>query len=109
MKHIDQQPDIDEILINIGSTQYSRFNKSWEAPAVINPFTYEERKALIDGALRGEVDKPYRILGLQDQHNCEQWIQQVFYVNPEFHVFFSNTQKLNLVITNPRTCVPAYF
>ncbi|MBT7902348.1 adenylyltransferase/cytidyltransferase family protein [Candidatus Woesearchaeota archaeon] len=93
LKHIDQEPDIDEILINIGSSQYSRTNKSFEAPWIINPFSYEERKALVDRSLQGEITKPYKIIALQDQHYCPSWIASVFHANPEFHVFFSNTAR----------------
>jgi nicotinamide-nucleotide adenylyltransferase len=93
IKHISQQPDIDEVLINIGSSQYNQENKSPEAPWIINPFSFEERKELIDRSIKNELETPYKIIGVQDHHYCPSWIQQVKYSNPNFQVFFSNTRK----------------
>jgi len=92
MKYIDSQPDIDEIIVGIGSSQYDRNNKNWEMPWITNPFTFEERSDMVDSAMRGEVKKPYSIIPIQDQHNCKLWVEYVIEKLPEFNVFFTNTK-----------------
>jgi len=93
IKYMDEQDDIDEIIIGIGSSQYDRNNKSWEMPWITNPFTYEEREEMIIEALKGKIKKPVKIVGIQDQHNIVRWVDYIIHKLPQFHMYFTNTRS----------------
>ena len=93
IRFMDQEPDLDEILIGIGSSQYDRNNKHIEMPWITNPFTFYERAEMIDSAIKGEVNKPYKIIPILDQHDHERWARYVIHIMPEFDYFYTNTKR----------------
>ncbi len=91
-KFIDSEPDISKIMIAVGSCQYSRFSKHPDKPMLLNPFTYEERKGMIDSALCDVMQKPYEIVGVKDLHVCELWYNNIMhYLSPD--VLYTNEPR----------------
>ena len=70
----------EEIIIGIGSSQYSGTED--------NPFTFEERKSMIEKALH-EFPKPYSIIAIPDIHDEKNWVAHVRKLIPEFDVVYS--------------------
>ncbi len=92
MKFIESAEDVDEIIIGLGSAQYSRFNKNFEAPLITNPFTVEERKEFIDASLKVHLKKPYSFHGILDQHDYNRWAAYAAHVVPEFRYIYNNSR-----------------
>jgi len=81
--------DFDEIIIGIGSSQYSN--------TLDNPFTAEERKEMIEKTLNAEGIKNYKVYFIPDIHNYPKWVSHVESIVPKFDVVISNnllTSKL---------------
>jgi len=93
IKFMENEPDLDEIIIGIGSSQYDRNNKHIEMPWITNPFTFDERKELVNEAVKDEIKKPYQILAILDQHDHERWVKYVIHIMPEFDYFYTNTKR----------------
>ena len=90
LKYIDAQPDVDELVIGIGSTQYSRNNKSFEKPLILNPFTFEERKEYVEATVKNNLMKPYMIVGIMDQHNYARWAAYTLSITPKISYIYTN-------------------
>ena len=76
--------DFDEIIIGIGSSQYSN--------TFDNPFTDDERKEMIKAALK-EIDvSNYRIVNIPDIHNPPRWVFHVLSIVSDFDVVISNNR-----------------
>lgn len=61
---------ITHVLIGIGSAQYSRTQE--------NPFTIQERKAIIETVLLQEKEIPFfEIIGIEDIHRPSEWVLHV--------------------------------
>ncbi len=71
----------DEIIIGIGSSQYSNTED--------NPFTFEERKKMIELTLKCERIKDYRIIAIPDIHNHSKWVKHVESLVPKFDIVFT--------------------
>lgn len=93
LKFIDAQPDVDEIAVVIGSTQYDHRTKHPDAPWAVNPFSVDERRALVEAALSGQLGKPWRVHCVPDTHDCATWIAGVLAATGPVHVLFSATRK----------------
>ncbi len=92
VKHIESQEDVDELVIIIGSSQYSRQEKHPYLPWILNPLTQQERKKMIEAGLKGQVKKPYEIITVPDKHICEVWIKILdYYAKPDVH--YTNTGR----------------
>lgn len=81
--------EFEEVAIGIGSSQYR--------DTVDNPFSYNERRLMIDRALEEENIKNYKILDIPDIHNPPKWVDHVLSIFPDFDVVISNnpfTKKL---------------
>ena len=79
----------DEIIIGIGSSQYSDTQE--------NPFTAAERKIMIEKSLRKIGVKNYRIILIPDIHNPPRWVDHVLSIFSNFDVVVTNnllTKKL---------------
>ncbi len=79
----------DEIIIGIGSSQYSDTQE--------NPFSYDERKMMIEKSLEEVGLTNYRITAIPDIHNPPQWVSHVISIVSDFDVVLSNnslTKKL---------------
>jgi len=79
----------DEIIIGIGSSQYSNTPE--------NPFSYDERKMMIEKSLEAVGLTNYRIVAIHDIHNPPKWVSHVVSIVSDFDVVLSNnslTKKL---------------
>ena len=93
MQHIVAAPDIDELIIAVGSSQYNHQNKSPVAPWCVNPFTFEEREEMIIGSIDGVLQKPAHIVALPDYHNYPKWFHHIVTELPEFGVLYTVDSK----------------
>ena len=71
-----------KIIIGIGSSQYCN--------TIDNPFTYEERKLMIDESLKNNGIKNYSIVSIPDIHNPPKWVDHVRSIISDFDIVFSN-------------------
>ena len=81
----------DEIIIAIGSSQYSN--------TVDNPFSSDERILMIKESLKQENINNYKIILIPDIHNPPKWVDHVLSINSDFDIVISNnefTKKLFL-------------
>lgn len=91
-KFIDQDPEVGEIYIAVGSAQYSRFNKNPHLPWILNPFTFEERKSMLEMSLEGELEKPITVVPVDDLHDCPRWFQLIDRLT-EPDIIYTNSRK----------------
>ena len=73
----------DTIYIGIGSSQYHH--------TLDNPFTYEERKTMIQLALE-EFDIKYDIYPIKDIHDPPRWVDHVKTCLPPFTTVLTNNE-----------------
>lgn len=92
VKEIDGAPDLDEIVIGIGSSQYSH--------TLDNPFTFEEREQMVRRTLENKVSKPFQIVGIPDIHDYPKWIPHVIESTPEFQVVYVGNTIVAELFTN---------
>jgi nicotinamide-nucleotide adenylyltransferase len=71
-----------EIVIGIGSSQYKGTDT--------NPFSYEERKKMIESSLDRIGIHNYKIIPIPDIHNPPKWVSHVLSLVPSFDVVVSN-------------------
>jgi nicotinamide-nucleotide adenylyltransferase len=90
VRHIDAAPDIDEILIAVGSTQYDHSKKSPVAPWSFNPFAYEERREMLERSLAGVPAKPCSIHPVPDYHDYPKWYQHIVDHLPVFECLYTS-------------------
>lgn len=93
IKFIEAAGDIDEIVLAVGSSQYSHKNKSPAAAWAANPFTYEERKEMVENSLEGQLVKPIGIFPVPDYHDYPRWFQHIKDNLPEFHCLYTVDKK----------------
>jgi nicotinamide-nucleotide adenylyltransferase len=74
----------DEIIIGIGSAQYSH--------TLENPFTAEERKQMIQETLTVYHIHNYSIIEIPDINNLKKWVTYVSSRIPSFNVVISNSE-----------------
>lgn len=74
-----QEPDVDKLIIGIGSAQYSHNEK--------NPFTADERERMIRRSLHPE--KPYEMIKIDDTHDNSTWISHVEKSCPAFDIVYT--------------------
>lgn len=65
-QYIANQPDINEIVIVKGSSQWSDKNPDIFTPPSRHPFTAQECCEMIDLSLAGRIEKPHRIVKVAD-------------------------------------------
>jgi nicotinamide-nucleotide adenylyltransferase len=78
-----------EVIIGIGSSQYSN--------SIDNPFTFDERKLMINNTLKKRNIKNFKIVPIPDIHNPPKWVDHVLSIVSEFDIVLSNndlTKKL---------------
>ena len=71
----------DEVIIAIGSSQ--------EKNTLENPFSYKERKEMIDKALKKNKIKNFRIYPIPDFYNDKKWIYYMQTKLPKFEIAYS--------------------
>lgn len=81
--HAMQQDGITHVIIGVGSAQYSRTEE--------NPFTFLERKKMIEAALTDAENLPsFDIVAIDDIHNPPKWVVHVnTTVNAEYETVYS--------------------
>ncbi len=88
-RYISSFPEVDEVIIGIGSSQFDYQHTSILGGPLENPFTFEERKEMIEGSLEGIV-KPVIVIGFQDMFDCNLWLNSILEKSPPFKYFFNN-------------------
>ena len=80
--HLDAIKQISEkeIIIGIGSSQYSGTDD--------NPYSFEERKEMIEQALTG-LDLNYKIIAVPDIHNAKNWVAHVEKIVGRFNIVYT--------------------
>jgi nicotinamide-nucleotide adenylyltransferase len=89
IKHLSKK--YDEIILGIGSSQYSK--------TVDNPFSSDERILMIKESLKQENISNYKIILIPDLNNPPRWVDHVLSINSDFDIVVSNndfTKKLFL-------------
>ena len=74
--------DYDEIIIGIGSSQYSH--------TLDNPFTSDERKLMIERSLEKVGVNNYKIILISDIHNPPKWVDHVLSIFSDFDIIITN-------------------
>ena len=93
IQSIAATPDVDAIVIALGSAQYDHEHKNPNTPWVVNPFTAAERIEMIQRALNGRIQKPWAIYPVPDFHNWDRWYAYILDNLPEFHYLYSSSPR----------------
>jgi len=74
---------VEKVIIGIGSSEQHH--------TLTNPFTFEERKAMIEASLENLVDRErYIIVAIPDIHDDKRWPYHVYKLSPPFDVVYTN-------------------
>ena len=76
------QCNTDLLYIGIGSSQYHH--------TLENPFTFEERKTMIELALQNRFNIKYDIYAIADIHDPPNWVAHVEQILPPFTMVITN-------------------
>ena len=76
--------DADEIIIAIGSSQ--------EKNTLENPFSYNERKKMIEKVFKSNRIKNYKIYPVPDLYNDKKWVECIKNNLPEYDFVYSGNQ-----------------
>ena len=78
--------DVEHIIIGIGSAQY--------AGSAENPFSYEERRSMIERSMKMEgIDASrYSIHPIDDIHNYPKWVAHVKECVPHFDLVYTRSE-----------------
>jgi nicotinamide-nucleotide adenylyltransferase len=79
-----QECDTDTVFIGVGSSQYHH--------TLENPFTFEERKHMIQLALSHHLHIKYDIYAIPDIHNPPRWVDHVRHIVPDFSQVLTNNE-----------------
>jgi nicotinamide-nucleotide adenylyltransferase len=94
VRYMAEAPDIDEIMLVIGSTQYDHHRRSPVASWEMNPFTVQERMMMIQSSLQAAaLPKPFRIELVPDYHDWERWYGHIVRHVPKFLRLYSADRK----------------
>ena len=94
LNYIAQFAFIDELIVGIGSSQFDYKNISILGGPLENPFTFEERKEMIERSVTLEkIIKPVVVMGFQDLFDYERWTASVIEQAPSFRYYFNNKQE----------------
>lgn len=89
LKFIDSEPDIDEIIIALGSIN--------EINTALNPFNVSERKMMIESSLI--LKKPLVFVELPDFIENAEWTEFVVTKLPQFHVVYTRNELVNQLLS----------
>ncbi len=88
--HLDALKQIlnecDEVIVAIGSSQYSNTAE--------NPFSFGERKRIIDTVLRAEGITSYRIAKVDDIHDDAQWVDHLKRLVGDFQAVYTGNETV---------------
>ena len=73
--------EVDEVIIAIGSSQ--------EKNTLENPFSYNERKQMIEKALKNHKIKNYKICPVPDLYNDKKWVECIKNNLPSYEFVYS--------------------
>ena len=90
VKFIDGAPDIEEIVIAIGSSQFDHTKKSPKWPWANNPFSYKERKEMLEKSLDGQIEKPVLIHPVPDYFDYPKWFGHIQEHLPKTQVLYTS-------------------
>src|SRR3989344_3055253 len=76
----------DEIIIGIGSSQEKNTRN--------NPFSYNERKAMISNALKANNIRNFKIFPVPDLYDDYKWTNYILKNLPQFDVAYSGTGNI---------------
>lgn len=99
VEHIASAPDIDEIVIAIGSSQWNWQNRNPERPWLDNIFTWQERKEIIEKSLEGAFAKKTYVIPIFDflpkwgSASTPKWFNFIRDHCPEFHRLYTNRER----------------
>jgi len=101
LKDIDEQPDTGEIVIGIGSAQYSR--------TIDNPYSLEERRAMLQAVLPSHLKNKFSLQAIPDVHDNNIWVDHVRKIVGDFDQVWSGNQLVrqlfeqkNYLVFNPK-------
>jgi len=85
---------VEIIKIGIGSMQYDHTKE--------NPFTFQERKEMIQRALTEAHIEPnrYEIFGIPDLHDMVRWTKSIGEIIGEYDLFYSNNEWTRQLVQN---------
>src|SRR3989338_6520943 len=95
-RYIESAPDIDEIIIGIGSSQWNWQNRNPERPWLDNIFTWQERKEIIEKSLRPRLSKKFYVIPIFDflpkwgAESTLKWFKYIKDHCSEFHCLYTN-------------------
>lgn len=91
VKQIESVPDVEKILIGIGSSQ--------EANTEVNPFGFSERAQMITDTLKNKLQKPFAVFGIPDVHNDEKWQKLLDILSPEkFSIVYTGNDWVKRIL-----------
>ena len=101
VQFIDKQPDIKEIIIIKGSSQWNDKNPDQNSIPFRNPFTAEECCDMIDLSLTCRITKPWRIIKIPDTATkmtdplWKEWVDSIVSAlgSPQEFVVFTNDSR----------------
>ena len=76
--------EVDEVIIAIGSSQ--------EKNTLENPFSYNERRKMINITLKNNKIKKYRIYPVPDLYNDKKWVEYIKKNIPRYDYVYSGNQ-----------------
>ncbi len=89
LQTMDQDNEIDEIIIMIGSADKSG--------TFDNPFSFEKRAEMIRSIL---IKKPFQIIALPDGQNHDKWFENLMSELPEFSVVYTGSDSIKKLFSN---------
>ncbi len=76
--------EFDEVIIGIGSSQEKNTKE--------NPFSYNERKAMISNTLKNSKIKNFKIFHVPDLYDDKKWVDYILKKIPKFYIAYSGNQ-----------------
>lgn len=85
---------VELLKIGIGSMQYDH--------TIENPFTFQERKEMIQRALKeANVDSSrYQVYGIPDLHDMSRWTKSIEDIVGDYDLFYSNNEWTRQLVEN---------
>ncbi|MFA6919341.1 MAG: nicotinamide-nucleotide adenylyltransferase [Patescibacteria group bacterium] len=97
IKEIDARGDVDEIIIGIGSSQYSQTDE--------NPYNYETRKKMIEMVLPKELAKKFSIFAIPDVHENNIWVDHVKNIVGSFDEVYTGNELVRSLFADKKYLV----
>jgi nicotinamide-nucleotide adenylyltransferase len=94
LKAMLEKPFVDKLLIGIGSSDID-YKRNLNNDAIVNPFTWQERKTMIDIAVKeAKLEKRVESVPIPHYENDSQgWIGYIIKNFPPFSYYFTNSYQ----------------